>query len=293
VNTLSLEMVNRLEPAEFTRTLGALFEHSPWVAERSYGSRPFASVDALHGAMMAAVRAAPRAEQLALLRAHPDLAGKAARAGAMSASSVGEQSAAGLDRLTAEEYDRFDRLNRAYREKFGFPFIIAVRRHDTHSILNAFERRLGHSIDEEVDAALTEVGDITRMRLDRLVSGSARGARTLTTHVLDITRGCPAAGVRVDLSTLDPDGRLRLIRTMRTTADGRTDAPLLEGDEMGVGRYEIAFHVGDYFREVKVALADPPYLDVVPVRFAVADPQAHYHVPLLVSPWSYATYRGS
>ncbi|HEV8439714.1 MAG TPA: hydroxyisourate hydrolase [Methylomirabilota bacterium] len=125
-----------------------------------------------------------------------------------------------------------------------------------------------------------------------MTSGS-RGSRTLTTHVLDTARGRPAAGVRVDLSAVEADGRLRLIRTMRTNADGRTDTPLLSEGEMGAGRYEIAFHVGDYFRAAGVALADPPYLDVVPVRFGVAEIDAHYHVPLLVSPWSYATYRGS
>ena len=121
----------------------------------------------------------------------------------------------------------------------------------------------------------------------------ARGPRTLTTHVLDTSRGCPAGGVRVDLSAVEPDGRLRLIRTVTTSADGRTDAPLLAEGEMAAGRYEIAFHVGEYFRATGAPAADPPYLDVVPVRFAIAEPDAHYHVPLLVSPWSYATYRGS
>ncbi len=117
--------------------------------------------------------------------------------------------------------------------------------------------------------------------------------RALTTHELDTGRGRPAAGVRVDLSAVEADGRLRLIRTARTNAAGRTDAPLLDAGEMAAARYEIAFHVGDYFRAAGVPLADPPYLDVVPVRFAIAEPDSHYHVPLLVSPWSYATYRGS
>jgi 5-hydroxyisourate hydrolase len=120
-----------------------------------------------------------------------------------------------------------------------------------------------------------------------------RGARTVTTHVLDTARGVPAAGVRVDLSAVEPDGRTRLLKTATTDVDGRTEAPLLAGGEMQIGRYEITFHVGAYFRAAGVQLADPPYLDEVPVRFAIADLEAHYHVPLLVSPWSYATYRGS
>jgi 5-hydroxyisourate hydrolase len=116
---------------------------------------------------------------------------------------------------------------------------------------------------------------------------------TLTTHVLDTSRGRPAAGLRIDFSKVEPDGRARLIKTVTTNADGRTDAPLLGEGEMTVGRYELLFHVGDYFRAAGSVLADPAYLDDVPVRFAIAEPTARYHVPLLVSPWSYATYRGS
>src|SRR4029077_8560588 len=113
-------------------------------------------------------RATP-AERIALLRAHPDLAGKAARLGALTASSIAEQSSAGLDRLTDAEYERFQGLNTAYRERFGFPFIVAVRRHDKASILAAFETRLGHSREQEIDAALAQVFDIARMRLDGLL----------------------------------------------------------------------------------------------------------------------------
>jgi 2-oxo-4-hydroxy-4-carboxy-5-ureidoimidazoline decarboxylase len=171
VSTLALETLNGMDRAEFVRALGTVFESSPWVAERAWGSRPFASVEALHAAMTSVVSRVPRAEQLAFLGAHPDLAGKAARAGTMGADSVAEQASAGLDQLSDEEYERFNRLNRAYREKFGFPFIIAVRRHDRAGILAAFERRLGHGVDQEVDAALAQVFDITRLRLERLVTG--------------------------------------------------------------------------------------------------------------------------
>lgn len=166
---LTLQALNRMDREAFTRALGALFEHSPWVAERAWAARPFADAGALHAALVAAVRAAPIADQLALLRAHPDLAGRAARAGAMSESSVREQSSAGLDRLTDAEYERFTRLNGAYRERFDFPFVIAVRRHDKASILAAFESRLRHTREQEVDAALAEVADIARMRLERLL----------------------------------------------------------------------------------------------------------------------------
>jgi 2-oxo-4-hydroxy-4-carboxy-5-ureidoimidazoline decarboxylase len=168
---LSLATLSRLDREEFRRVLGGVFEQSPWVAGRAFDRGPFATVDALHAAMVDVVHRATREEQLALIRAHPDLAGKAARAGAMSAASVAEQASAGLDRLTDDEYARFERLNAAYREKFGFPFIVAVRRHDTQSIFAAFEARLRHDVDDEVQAALAQIAEIARMRLDALAGG--------------------------------------------------------------------------------------------------------------------------
>ena len=115
----------------------------------------------------------------------------------------------------------------------------------------------------------------------------------LSTHVLDTATGRPAAGVALVLSRLS-DGRHRtIVGEFTTNADGRTDAPLMSGDTLETGLYEIAFHVGDYFRGQGVALPEPAFLDVVPIRFGIADPQGHYHVPLLVSPWSFSTYRGS
>jgi len=164
----SLATLNGLGRGEFRQALGGVFEHSPWVPERAFDRRPFASVGDLHAAMTQVVRQASREEQLALIRAHPDLAGRAARAGAMSASSVAEQSGAGLDRLTDEEYVRFERLNDAYRARFGFPFIIAVRRHDKTAILEAFETRLDNSVDAEVETALGQIAEIARLRLDAL-----------------------------------------------------------------------------------------------------------------------------
>ena len=114
----------------------------------------------------------------------------------------------------------------------------------------------------------------------------------LTTHVLDTANGCPAAGMEVALYRIDAAG-LALIKKVRLNADGRADLPLLSGVELRAGRYRLLFQVGGYFRDRGAALADPLFLDAVPVDFGVADALAHYHVPLLVSPWSYATYRGS
>ncbi|MCL4712114.1 MAG: hydroxyisourate hydrolase [Pseudorhodoplanes sp.] len=112
----------------------------------------------------------------------------------------------------------------------------------------------------------------------------------LTTHILDTAAGRPAAGVAVELYRLD--GERALIARAMTNADGRLDAPLLEGRAFARGRYELVFHIGDYFRAHGIALADPPFVDLVPVRFGIGE-DAHYHVPLLVSPYGYSTYRGS
>ena len=154
---VTLEALNRASRDELEHALGGVFEHSPWIAARALEARPFASVEALHAAMVAVVRRASRDEQLALLGAHPDLAGRAARAGALTNASAAEQSSAGLDRLDDQEYERFGRLNAAYREKFGFPFIIAVRRHDKKQILAAFETRLGNTASQELETALSQV----------------------------------------------------------------------------------------------------------------------------------------
>jgi 5-hydroxyisourate hydrolase len=118
------------------------------------------------------------------------------------------------------------------------------------------------------------------------------GTGRLTTHVLDTMAGCPAAGLAIKLYRLNHDGPL-LIKRIRTNEDGRGDGPLLEDDALIAGSYELCFEVGDYFRQAGVELPEPAFLDIVPIRFGIADPKAHYHVPLLVSPYGYGTYRGS
>lgn len=114
----------------------------------------------------------------------------------------------------------------------------------------------------------------------------------LTTHVLDTAHGKPAAGMGITFSVREGDG-WKLIKTINTNTDGRTDEPLLSGDELRAGEYQLQFHVGDYFRRVGVALPQPAFLERVPLVFGIADANAHYHVPLLCSPWAYSTYRGS
>jgi 2-oxo-4-hydroxy-4-carboxy-5-ureidoimidazoline decarboxylase len=291
---ISLEELNATDRAGFLSALGGIYEKSPWVAERALAGRPFATVADLYTALQSAVQAAGEAEQTALIRAHPELAGKVARAGTLTAESGREQGALGLDRLSDAELARFERLNAAYRVRFGFPFIVCVRRHTRDSILDQFERRLANAPEQERAAALAEIGLIARLRLVDAVDGAGKPKTEgrLSTHVLDTVSGGPAAGVRVELTEIGASAESQLAKAV-TNADGRTDAPLLAGAPLRIGRYRLDFYVGAYFAARQVAGADPPFLDIVPVRFAIAEPEGHYHVPLLVSPWAYSTYRGS
>jgi OHCU decarboxylase len=163
-----MEGVNALTREVFVDRYGRLFEHSPWVAEEAYASRPFEDEGELFAALRAAMYAAPRERQLALIRAHPDLAGRAAVEGSLTESSQREQSSAGLDRLTPDEYASFTRLNTAYRERFDFPFVVCVREHTKESILRVAGERLEHTRDEEVRVALEEIAKIARLRLEEL-----------------------------------------------------------------------------------------------------------------------------
>ena len=176
MSMLALERINAMTPQAFLGVLGGVFEHSPWIAEVAFTARPFASVAALHEAMVNAVKRAPRERQLALLNAHPELAGKEAQAGALTSSSTAEQASVGLNALSREEMQILSRRNREYREKFGFPFIIAVRRHTKASIFSEIERRLGSDPEMELDACLEQVFLITRLRLEALVAAQPGSA---------------------------------------------------------------------------------------------------------------------
>lgn len=169
--SLALADLNRMAAADFVACLGGIFEHSPWVPERAFAKRPFASLDSLHGAMVAAMWAASDAEKLALLRAHPQLAGKEAEAGTLTAHSTAEQDSVGLTRLSADEKARIVSLNAAYLERHGFPFIIAVKLRTKAQIFAAFEARLANARDVELATALSEVGRIARIRLEALITG--------------------------------------------------------------------------------------------------------------------------
>jgi 2-oxo-4-hydroxy-4-carboxy-5-ureidoimidazoline decarboxylase len=292
---VTLDELNRMDRGAFVAALGDVFEHSPWVAEAADAGRPFPSLNALHEAMSGAVRSAGEDRQIALIGGHPDLAGKAAREGTMTADSMLEQASARLDQLSEQEFVNFHRLNDAYRAKFGMPFIVCVRRHGKESILRQFELRLRNDTAAERSASLTEICRIAALRLDQRVLAPDRlkvNGR-LSTHVLDTHRGCPASGVAIEFFDVESSREARLISRTVTNADGRTDRPLIAEQPIPIAQYELRFGIGDYFAGQGTPVADPPFLGVVPIRFAVAEPEGHYHVAMLVTPWSYSTYRGS
>ena len=164
-----MDAINKLDRAAFVERFGPLFEHSPWVAEAASRDRPFADREELYEALVAAMDAAPRERKLALIGAHPDLAGKAAIEGSLTERSHSEQASAGLDRLTPDEYAAFTRTNAAYRERFGFPLVVCVREHTKESILRVAAERLSNSEDEEIRVALEEIAKIARLRLEDML----------------------------------------------------------------------------------------------------------------------------
>ena len=245
--------------------------------------------------MKDAVYSAPIAQRMTLITAHPDLANKTQRAAGLTDESNAEQNSAGLDRLSDAEFAAFERVNNAYKAKFGIPYIVCVRRHTKDSVLRDFERRLPNDAETEMRTSIAEICRVAALRLDQLVIGddqlSVHGR--LSTHVLDTHSGKPAAGISVVLTELSDLGESRVVARAITNSDGRTDQPLIGGRPVPIGRYELMFRVGEYFAGRGVPMSEPPFLDQIPLRFSVSDPEGHLHVPLLVTPWSYATYRGS
>ena len=247
--------------------------------------------------MKAAVDRAPAELRLALIKAHPDLANKTQRAAGLTAESSAEQNSVGLDRLSDAEYEAFERVNNAYRSKFGFPYIVCVRRHTRDSILRDFERRLPNDAATETQTSIEEICRIAALRLDQLVTADDRlaGARP----AVDPCAGYPQrqAGGRNcgrTRSNCPISAQARVVTRTVTNSDGRTDQPLIGGRPVPIGRYELTFQRRRLF--CRAAACRCPIRrssTAFPLRFSVSDPEGHLHVPLLVTPWSYATYRGS
>jgi OHCU decarboxylase len=171
VKAYTLAYLNSVPLEEFVALVGPVFEHSPWIAQATWGRRPFSSLEHLHRALCETVHSSSEEKQLALIRAHPDLVGRAALAGTLTQASTSEQASAGLDKLTDQKVALFQKFNQAYREKFGFPFVICARLNKKEAILDGFQIRLPHSREEEIKTALAEIEKIAYLRLKDLIEG--------------------------------------------------------------------------------------------------------------------------
>jgi 2-oxo-4-hydroxy-4-carboxy-5-ureidoimidazoline decarboxylase len=163
--TIALERLNALDQSDFVAALGGIFEGSPWIVTDAWQSRPFSDVDALYAALCRVMYAAPNERKVALIQAHPDLVGRAARTGTLGAASTAEQAAAGLNDLSPDEIATFERLNAEYQQRFGFPFVICARENKKESILASFAARMHNPRDQEIATALDEIAKICRLRL--------------------------------------------------------------------------------------------------------------------------------
>lgn len=171
------QLPGQMTEQTFVSMFGSLYEHSPWVAQRTWQAGVGAAEDSLEGLAAALARTleqASQSEKLALILEHPDLAGRAAIGGELTAESTDEQASAGIDQCTAEEFARFQQLNESYKEKFCFPFIMAVRGSNRHKILQAFETRIHHDVDAEFSVALQEINKIARLRLQAMIDSDGK-----------------------------------------------------------------------------------------------------------------------
>ena len=293
---VSLEELNGATRAAFIDALGDIFEHSPWVAKAAAGERPFPTLAALYNRLSAALLGAGAEQQLAVIKAHPDLAGKAARTGTLTLESTAEQASAGLDRLSEEEYATFHRLNEAYKTEIRLsihsPACGATPGRSDPRSTGAPPQPTTST--PSADTVLGEILRIVALRLDQRVRALTAcrctdGSRPMCSTISpDVRRE-----VAIELFELSKSDERRLVTRGMTNHDGRTDGPLISDRPIPIGRYELRFAVGAYYAALKAPQAHPSFLDIVPVRFAIAEPEGHYHVPLLCTPWSYTTYRGS
>lgn len=284
---LSLSQLNALSASAFAAHLSGVFEKTPWIAEGAAALRPFASRAALLASMVRLLEVASREQKHALLLAHPMLGGAAARSGQLTRESTAEQAGQGLDRMAAEEERRFADLNAAYVARFGFPFIIAVRGQKNRAAIRAaLEVRLESTAEAEFETALAEVVRIAGFRLEALVEeGADAPPLTLSLHVLDTARGGPGMGLAFAFSRIEGEARVRL-------AEGETDAAgrwaLDRSTALYPGIHEIIFEAGAY----QARFGAESFYDLIPLRFRLAAEGGHYHLPLILSPFGYSTYRG-
>lgn len=286
----TLAELNAMPAAEFKTALAPVFENAPWIAEAVATKRPFASVTALHKSMMGVIGEQRDDLQIAFLRGHPRLSPDTLRKGT-TAESTAEQTAAGIGALDEATIAKLTALNAAYDAKFGFPFILAVRCASLPTMLATFERRLAATPEAERAEALAEIQAISWMRLLDRVQPAPTGS--LSTHVLDTVRAMPAAGLGVELWGQDTSGQPICLESFTTDANGASSHDLLGQGRLRAGTYEWRYDTPTYFAAKGYPTPARNFLGKVSVTFSVWNPEEHFHVPLLLTPGSYMTYRGS
>lgn len=300
MSNVTLKELLSKSPEEVSEFLSGIYEHSPWVSQKLVTDDPnystnIQTISDLALKMKIIVDDASQEQKLELLKSHPDLCEKAAAVKELTKESQEEQSNAGLQTLTEEELTKFTTLNDKYKTKFQFPFILAVRGATKYTVLSALEGRVSNPVPHEFVTAIQQVHKIAWMRLlSKIKYATSDSKGFLTCHVLDTANGCPANNMRIRLDRIAPKESAGVVGTFVTNDDGRlSTGPALKGVDFLIGTYEWTFYVGDYFASKGTQTSGTPFLDVVPLRFGIDNPDDHYHVPLLVSPWSYSTYRGS
>jgi 2-oxo-4-hydroxy-4-carboxy-5-ureidoimidazoline decarboxylase len=287
---LRLPDLNAMPAAQFTTALAPVFENAPWIADSVAALRPFANLTTLHTAMIAKIAALPDQDQIDFLRGHPRLSPETLRRGT-TAESTAEQTAAGLNALNDATIAKLDTYNETYEDKFGFPFVLAVRCASLPTLLATFERRLPASPEAERSEALSEITAISWMRLLDRVAPAPTGS--VSTHVLDTVRAKPAAGLGVELWRCEAGGAPTRIEAFVTDANGHSSHDLLGDGLLRAGTYEWRYDTPTYFAASGYPTAARSFLGTVSVAFSVWNPEEHFHVPLLLTPGSYMAYRGS
>jgi 2-oxo-4-hydroxy-4-carboxy-5-ureidoimidazoline decarboxylase len=285
---ISLATLNALSAKAFDAVTMPLFENAPWITAGLAAARPFASLTALHAAAIGRLAAADDGVKHAFLRGHPMLSPATLRQ-PITAESQAEQRSAGIDGLSETDAARLDAANAAHLARFGIPFILAVRDASPGTILAAMRRRSGALPEAERAEALREVEAISWMRLlDRVVPAATGG---ISTHVLDTVRTRPGAGLVGELWRVPAGASPRQVARFVTDGNGRT-ATMLGDGALIASTYELRLQTAAYLADHGAATLDRSFFPSVVVRFAVMNPEEHFHVPVLLSNGAYTAYRG-
>jgi 2-oxo-4-hydroxy-4-carboxy-5-ureidoimidazoline decarboxylase len=270
----TLDEVNRMDEAAFIQEFGNVYDSSSWVAKAAYAKRPFATVSALHQAFVDGFAGGQRDRQLKFFHDLPDL---------------GEKGAAAIPDLEPADQAVLVALNKAYRANFDIAFTICARRTSTATIFSEYIRRMRNTLDAELDLAIQEQFYIARLRVAEAVTGPGipKVYGDVSAHVLNSMIGMPAEGVAVEIHEVG--SRSRKVGAATTNADGR--AILIQDQPLPIGRYELRFSIGDYFRKAgALPGGQKPFLDVVPMRIQIAKPEDSYHFPLIAAPYGYSIH---